>query len=363
MYEEITKEGVWPKSEAREHRFLVQHNINLDEVRGGFSKFNRDAFFSCACISNRKNSSAFCRIRSKKSNKLVGWFIPSLYYSEPEQFSDTRFLGDFAYAAFLHFWDLPEYKQVRDLHFVRPPLADGGIRFCDILPEELGFIVLSKECFKKEKIQISELKMSMLRNGIWPYGNEMHYSLFFDSATAAISGVQEEQAKNLGIYPLSNSCKPVANLLSSILSMAHREFSGVGGFLYLYQFSEYLMEVNFSSAVTEISGKSLPAWKLKKKLSEVTSESYRLRSVARQARENGATMAIFDALGDECRLFLRACGVEQEDENKMWIDWVYAVRNLLVHNHLSVLRSGVSAKLERINILLHRATLELVFHY
>ncbi|MFZ3584182.1 hypothetical protein ACOI1H_18750, partial [Loktanella sp. DJP18] len=173
----------------------------------------------------------------------------------------------------------------------------------------------------------------------------------------------EEQPKNIVIHPLPKDRKDVAELISSILSMAHGEISGIGGFLYLYQIAEHLMELHFAELVQSALRQSLPAWKLKKKLTEATSESARLRQIARRASDNGANMLVFDSLGTACNDLLKSCDAERDADSNTWIDSMYGVRNLLVHNHLSIIRSNSSSKLEQINSLLHRAMLEMIFKY
>lgn len=348
-----------------ESNILIRHNIDLSEVRGGFSGFTDRSFFSCPCISMRAKSQSFARLRDLNSGNPIGWFIPSLYFSEPDQFYDQKFLADFAYASFMHFWISENYSFVRHSNLSN---VTSDKSFTDIVPDEMGFIVISKEAIKKARIRLSDLKISLLRQAVWVLTDKDYFHGYEQVASRVLSiensllneGVEKN---NLKTFRLSLACSDVEELIVSILSMAHKEIFGVGGFLYLYQLAEHLMEVNFSERVKQISNESLPAWKVKKKLNEATSEAFRLREIARRATENGAHALIFDALGVACHAFIKSCAPGESDEVKNWMDEVYAVRNILVHNHLSVLRAKASADLEKINILLHRAMLELLFEY
>lgn len=360
MEARISPKGVTITEHRDDAPILVTHNLNLSEVRGGLEAFEEDAFFSCTCLSSREKSSDHARIRDKQSGKPIGWYIPSLYFSEPDQFLDVKYLPDFAYAAFLHFWR----REVRaeSQFFANPPFKDGfaEFQFFELFAENIGFLVFSKVALKESHLSLSDLKISLLRNGIFPLDESMRYGDLENAARIALSTFPSNATNKINIHRLPEASRNVGALLSSVLSMAHGELSGIGGFLYLYQIAEHLTEVKFASLVKETSGLSLPPWKLKEKLSDITSERYRLKKIAHSAGECGANMAIFDTLGDECKSFLRATNVLPEEKNKTWIEWVYDVRNLIVHNHLAILRAGTSNRLEKINSLLHRSALELI---
>jgi hypothetical protein len=340
---------------------LVHHNIDFKTVRGGFESFDDDAFFACACFSPRVKSSDFAKIRCRETEQLIGWFIPSLYYSEPAEFTDQKFLSDFAYAGFTKYWRSQNFMDVRSAYHAEISVSESD--FADDLPEGVGFAVFSRHSLKKTKLQVSSIKISLLRDNIWVFDGGISLQSFLSGAQLAAKGIQADGRTHIDIRSLPKHCSGIDQLLCNIFSLALDELSGIGGFLYLYQVAEHLMEVNFSSAVREVSCEGLPAWKLKKKLAEITSEKYRLRKVAHQAQNNGAKAKIFDELRDECIEFLKMCQVPEEEGGNTWIDKVYSARNVLIHNHLSVLRSGANSKLEAVNTLLYRAILELIFHY
>ena len=358
-------DGVSLPNQEADEGILIKHNIDLQNVRGGLSDFQHDAFFSCACLSLRTQSQAFARLRDQQNTKPIGWIIPSLYFSEPSEFYDTKLLADFAYAAFYHFWTKESYAGIRD-YVCTDSLSTEY--FSDIISEEIGFIVISKESFKKTKISLIELKLSLLRNGIFVLDSGIHHQTQQENINRALtlnSDLLHDRvtATSFRTLNLPDSCKSIDNLLGSIFDLAHKELFGVGGFLYLYQVAEYLMEINFSEKVLDISNQGNPAWKLKRKLGEVASEAFRLRDIARRAAENAAHTLVFDKLGVACQDFIKICLPSEESGDKTWIDSVYAVRNLLVHNHLAILREGASFRLEKINSLLHMAVLELIFCY
>lgn len=358
---EFTEQGAVLKSTGGLENQLVNHNIDLKTVKGGFENFSEGAFFSCACFSPRVKSSDFAKIRCKDTEQLIGWFIPSLYFAEPGEFSDQKFLSDFAYAGFIQFWRSQGFEDIRGEYHAE--ISTGESEFSDSLPENIGFVVFSKESLKKTRLQISSIKISLLRKNIWVFDGKIPLQSFLTGAQLASNGIHAESQSYIDIVHLPKHCGDIDHLLCNILDLALDELSGVGGFLYLYQVAEHLMEVNFSSAVQEISRESLPAWKLKRKLSEATSERYRLRKVAHQAQKNGAKTTIFDDLQVECTKFLKTCQTPQEEDSKTWIDQVYNTRNILIHNHLAVLRSGANSQLKIVNTLLYRAVLELIFHY
>lgn len=346
----------------------VTHNISTQDVRGGYDNFNSDAFFSCVCVSRRTKSSDFARFRSPSSDFPIGWLIPALYFSEPEQFEE-RYLSDFAYAGFIHFWQQDANKACREFFALNS--SPEECRFSDILPEDCSIAVFSKEQFKKSKLDFASLKVSLLKHGVWPIDGELPPAIFYENSKNALVKEEEffssdSQSKNIKTYFVSKSCKDVDRLLISLVTMAHKDMTGVGGFLYLFQIYEYMMEVSFSEAVAELSKKQLKAWSLKKKLNEAAAESVRLRKIANKASDAGASSLIFDALGRQCFEFVKCCGeVSKEDgyDDKMWIEWVYKVRNLAVHNHLGVLRCGAHSSFSSVNALLHLAVIEMLLFY
>lgn len=353
--------GAELKSSDGHEKQLIHHNIDLKTVRGGYEGFNDRAFFACACFSTRTKSSDFAKIRCKRTDRLIGWFVPSLYYSEPEEFSDQRFLSDFAYAGFRNYWKSQNFEDIRGAYHKKIFASES--QFADDLPDGVGFAVFSKESLKKTKLHIPSIKISLLRNNIWAFDGKIPLQRFMSGVQVAAKGSVPNGRTHIDILRLPEHCNDIDQLLCDILDLALDELTGIGGFLYLYQVAEHLMEVNFSSAVHKISREGLPAWKLKKKLAEATSERYRLRKVAHQAQEKGAEARIFDELRDECINFLNKCQIDQSEDSHTWIDEVYNARNTLIHNHLSVLRSGANSQLETVNNLLYRAILELIFHY
>ncbi|MER5170665.1 hypothetical protein [Thioclava kandeliae] len=358
---ELAEYGAKLQSTDGHQRQLVRHNVDLTTVKGGFQEFDDNAFFACACISPRVKSSDFTKIRCKKTEQLIGWFIPALYYSEPWEFTDQKFLSDFAYAGFVKYWKSRSFESIRrNFH---AEITEGESDFADDLPDDIGLAVFSRQSLKKTELQLSSIKISLLRNNIWAFDGGIPLQRFLSSAQLAARDTQADTRRHVEILHLPKHCSDIDQLLCSILDLAVDELSGIGGFLYLYQVAEHLMEVSFSNSVREISHQGLPAWKLKKKLTDVSSEIYRLREVARQAQINGAKAEIFDDLRDECISFLDMCQASHQEDSNTWIDKVYGARNILIHNHLSVLRSGANSKLESVNKLLYRAILELIFHY
>lgn len=366
VHSSLEPEGAVVRVNGSRDSFFVHHNIDLAEVRGEFESFDPDAFFSCACISRKMRSADFSRVRAPSGDIPIGWIIPILYFSEPHQFYDTKYLADFAYAGFVQFWRSEVYAGLRKLAANVLPVSDCD--FSSVLPEDYAFAVFSREFFKRSKLSLAELQFSLLRQGVWPLNGDVDYSVLQSARRAALqideqNNVARDHVKNLKTYRISKSCGDVEHLLTSVISMAHQEFSGLGGFLYLYQVVEHLMEITFSDAVYEASRQRLPAWKLKRKLTDASSETFRLRKIAGRAAENGASVLIFDILGDACRRFIASCDSDAETNSMTWIDSVYRVRNILVHNHLSVMRSGSASQLGEVNALLHRAVLELIFYH
>lgn len=362
----LEPEGALVRVSSSEASFRVLHHIDLTQVRGGFENFDTDAFFSCACISRQMRSADFRRVLAPSGDFSLGWIIPIVYFSEPQQFYENKYLADFAYAGFIQFWRSGGYSDLRN--FATNVFLAGDREFSDSLPEDYGFAVFSREYLKRSKLSLAELQFSLLRQGVWPINGDVNYSILQFACRTSLqiderNGVVRDHFKKLKTFQISNSCGDVEHLLTSVISMAHQEFSGLGGFLYLYQVIEYLMEITFSDEVYDVSRQKLPAWKLKKKLVDASSESIRLRKIAHRVAENGASVGIFDVLGAVCRRFISCCAPDAEIDSMTWIDSVYRVRNILVHNHLSVMRSGAAAQLGDINGLLHRAALELIFHH
>lgn len=343
----------------------IRHNIDLTTVRGGYAKFDKNAFFSCLCISRETRSGSFVRVKNPSREFPVGWIVPALYFSEPDEFKDIKYLSDFAYAGFLHFWESDGYATARE-HFIGHHLPTST-EFSELFPEGISFAVFSKENFLRSKVSIAHLNLSLLRQGVWPFNGRVDIDIFLANAKRALAVenniIGNRERSYIETYKIPKACKSVDNLLVDILSRAHQEFSGVGGFMYMYQVAEHLMEVNFSDLVRKASQEDLPAWKLKKKLTEAASEIGRLRKIAHIANQNRANSLIFDVLKEQCDIFIRSCDVQDDEGEKNWIDLVYYVRNIIVHNHMAIIRSGSSYLLENINAALHRAVIELIFCY
>jgi hypothetical protein len=277
-------------------------------------------------------------------------------------------LADFAYAAFLKSLS-GEIEGINALvNQITATEANESIGFSELIPEHVSFAVFSKDCVKKSKISLVEIELSLLKGDIHIIRNDSEFAHKESLNKLTLKEIknqinQSKITKDIHVSKLPKTCANVEILIQEVLAMATQEMTGVGGFLCLYQVLEYLMEDMFSVMVYGASQSNTSAWKLKSDLSEATSESKRLRKIAERAQKNGANPKLFDELKEMCKLFLGDCKLDVEPKEKIWIDYVYACRNTLIHNQLLAHRVGAFKHILPLNICMRRAVLELSFSY
>lgn len=229
----------------------------------------------------------------------------------------------------------------------------------DLLPEDMGVVVVGKENLAKNDITTEQLRLMLLKEGIQVADNLYKSHDVASSSWAGLEGNPWRPAINLAM--LSEPVRDEATVFFSLIAQSDVDRRGLGGFLLAYQVMEFCIGAIFSWGVRSLAGKDVSSWTMKRRLSAISTERYRLNILDGFCLGPGVNRGHFDALAEKCGELLDRTKVPKP-ASKSWQSQLYKLRNLLVHDHVKLIKAH-DFKLDDVNRLLRDACFELLFHF
>lgn len=229
-------------------------------------------------------------------------------------------------------------------------LRDGYTGLDRIFPDRLAIAVLGRSTLRRLSLNVDHVRLMLMAGDlrfprqIQSVGNSVRY----DEWESSIGCPRPPQG-----FEKNSSFEVLIEVSDSTDSV-------VGAFLTLYQNFELLLSRLFEKAIDSTGPSSLTPWKLKERLSKVTSESWRFSILDRLCIEK-IDRTVLSHLSTECRLFLAKCEDEPKDGTSWW-QLLYAVRNILVHNQVKAVQDDYF-NLADINHRLRTASLFVLLAY
>lgn len=355
--------------EINNFNYEVSHNIDISRIN---KRYSSDEFFSCFFFCKNNKSSEFKKIVFEHggNENLIGWLIPTLYYAEPEEFYEepgTKFLVDFAYAGYEIF-----IKNNFDVNFLSNKISSFNglqkIGFNDLLKDNIYILVISKESFKRTKLGVSELEFLLQLKGLHKIKDNLDISYYQDFSSGGDNSylsslIFSGQFKKISIKNHHNIFIKNFEVLLHIYHKSLKNIYDVSSFLTIYQILELVMEHMLERKIQAINFDGIKSWDLKDKLNNITSEKKRLIWIGQCVEDNGGNREIFNNLKSDIYIFLDTLGFKDEVENKGWIEHVYKLRNVIVHNQLAIYRKRIENDIYKINSKFLEAVSEIIDCY
>ncbi|MBP1844796.1 hypothetical protein J2046_003063 [Rhizobium petrolearium] len=347
-----------------EKLFIFTHKLPLAELqKEGKGAFPDSSFVMYPCFTGRDESGAFRKIITNK--KRVGWLVPVNYFAEPDLYLDEPFLLDFAYAGMRQALINPSLLSFSEAEaLIRGGVSEAPLE--SLFSPFLSFCVLSRQVLEEEGLQFNHCYYSLKRQGVFILSNrrELEVCSGFINDGSLLTPYDDlfmsAEPTSLKICAPSSTIAAHLNEFTRIVQPTALNLTSPWTYLSYYQVLEMLIEDVLSKEVRQIAQEQLTAWELRKRLAEISGEKKRLHIV--NSVTTGRQRATFDRLHALCVQLLDTCG-ETTDGKDDWVASMYACRNLIVHNQLSVYRSGAEGQMPAINIFMMKAVLDIMFNY
>lgn len=230
-------------------------------------------------------------------------------------------------------------------------LTEGSISLDQLFFNHISVAVLGRQNLEDCSVSESDVRLILMGCGIRFPGSFAGFST---------RPPLREWTTSFTCQPISAETAPDVIALETLIRLADEFDAPVGVFLTLYQIIEHWSGKSFSNAIAGTYLDNPTPWKLKERLSKVSTDRWRLARID-ELSLGDADRTSLNYLGSECRIFLNAIGEPVKDGASWWKS-LYAVRNVIVHDQARFVRGGFQ-NLEKINLHLREACLELLSCY
>lgn len=286
------------------------------------------------------------KLRGEDRNSL-GYCFPVSAFGNAEAF-DTRWAAVYGSAAFRFLTQAQMLRSVLS-DDVLGLLRGQEVGIHDIYDDDLSVLVLGREALDRFEVSDSQIPLMLAREGICvtDEDDDGTYPPIFKPWQPAIS-----------VARMSEEFRNEEELFWRLIRMAARSGWETGSFLILYQCLEYSIQRVFDWGMVNISPQGISTWDLKDRLSKLTNEKFRLNILNNHCFGGRVDAGILEALRGECRAVLAALG-DDVAAHTSWTGALYALRNLVIHNQVRLMRR-TDLSLKEVNIALTRLCLEII---
>lgn len=265
------------------------------------------------------------RLRAASESGL-GYIFPVNALNDSGAFDDDdRWPLVYAHAAVSHAL-AGRIDEIRAEHLVQEELG-----FSDLFNEAFSICVIGKENIKKHGIDERELTFMILRESITiPYESSSFRPLTKETMNWAPS-----------VRVRKPECVVSADLMEQIENII-READGrdfpLGCFLTYFQIIELLISDIFSDIISELPREQKDAWLVREKIIEITRVKKRISMLFNDCCI-GIDADVAREFDEKCSFLFAA--INLPDGEGGYVDRLNSVRNMVVHNQIGILRSGM----------------------
>lgn len=289
------------------------------------------------------------KLRGEDQNSL-GYCFPVSAFGNAEAF-DTRWAAVYGSAAFRFLTQAQMLRRALpdDALGALGALKDRDVGIHDIYDDDLSVLILSREALDRFEVSDGQIPLMLAREGICvtDEDDDGSYPPIFKPWQPAVS-----------VARMSEEFRNEEELFWRLIRMAARSGWETGSFLILYQCLEYSIQRVFDWGMVNISPQGISTWDLKDRLSKLTNEKFRLNILNNHCFGGRVDGGILETLSVECRAVLAALGDDVEAHTS-WTGALYALRNLVIHNQIRLMRR-TDLSLREVNIALTRLCLEII---
>lgn len=330
---------------------VCANEFDLFEISNSIPNAERHplpAFHVTLCrTGNSSELQSFAIKLAGEDRNSLGYCFPVSAFANAESF-DTRWAAVYGTAAF---------GFLTQAHLLRRFLTDDNlnalkdqqVNIHDIYKDDLSVLILGREALDRFQVSDSQIPLMLAREGICvtDEDDDGFYPPIFKPWQPAVS-----------LARTSQEFRNEEELFWRLIRMAARSGWETGSFLILYQCLEYSIQRVFDWGMVNISPPGISTWDLKERLSKLTNEKFRLNILNNHCFGGRVDGGALETLKVESRAVLAALG-DNVDAHTSWTVALYALRNLIIHNQIRLMRR-TDLSLRDVNIALTRLCLEII---
>ena len=322
----------------------IEHNIKVEDPRPIAE------YHVVLCRSPHLAESSSCEIKLSPDGNRLGHFFPlsalrSGYGIDdgwPSKFAEVGFRKLTSLAA------LDKYSTIRTIEGLR----DRVVFLDEVFADNSALCTFSKAALANHNINAETLELMLLEHGI-----------------QIASGPEVRLAELNEKFEFSNKLRmpcseaiPDAKIFSELIKRGDSNISEPGSFLQYYQVVEYCIDRIFDIELAKVPGLNLDSWTLREKLANVSSEKHRIAILNSEYLTKQVRRDRFAELKTACSDLLRDTDAAI-DEGSDWHQWLYKVRNVLIHSQIRMQKQAGEMNIVDLNLALRRACFELLFYF
>jgi hypothetical protein len=221
-----------------------------------------------------------------------------------------------------------------------------------VIPDEYAVLVLGREALNRFGVSDRDVPLLMLKEGVL---------VIEPGEGGSARDRSSEWTPVINVSKYSSIFSEDAHIFVKLFKAAERTGGESGTFIILYQVLEYCIEKVFEWGISGLVDNEISTRELKKRLSSITTEIYRLNILNTYCLSGGVDRKPMVSLAAEACKLLAALEVKLE-EGRDWPALLYAVRNIVVHNQVRLMKIDLRS-LDEINAVLKDVCLEIIFHF
>lgn len=204
----------------------------------------------------------------------------------------------------------------------------------DLLPENLGVLVLGRQQLDAALTSIEAVELMLMEYG--------HMPRSFSFISSAVLSPAPNYESRVSLRPLASNLVGEVHGLKWLLASTSMQQTRPGKFLTLYQIFECTLSQVFGKAMAHMindSRSKTDPWWVREMVQTIQTETWRLNLIETNCLKVGASHASFAENREACEKLLVALGRRKaEDNNLSWAKALYLVRNTVVHNQTALLK-------------------------
>lgn len=313
-----------------------------------------NAFVACFCWTGRHAAADTLTVTVKPDRTRLGFLFPITALRGSDIFEAQQWSSTFARAGFdilVNLEAIHRFALTRSIDQLRS-VRDGFMD--DLFGDEIAILVLSKAALKSQKFSLYELKLMMLRAGVWVLSS--------NRPPLAARRFVNTSSTNLNIQRVNEESRGKSSLFCELFEEADNNISDIGAFIAYYQVIEHCLDHIFRIEISSLYPPRMSSWDLREILAKISGEKYRLSLLNGRYISSDCNRSLFDEFAREAEIFLGRIG-EPIAQGMDWVSLMYKIRSILVHNQIRLFDLTDRSALARSCHYLRRASLELLIGF